>query len=71
MDDPFGLDDLLDFDDPLDLASPFGLALAAGVVLDEDDERDECACWCPCTREVDGPDEVCERCEGGQHGDGQ
>ena len=63
------MDDLFDLTDPLDLASPFGLAVAAGVVLDED-ERDECTCWCPCTREVDGPEEICDACADGQHEEG-
>ena len=60
------MDDLFDVTDPLDLASPFGLAVAAGVVLDED-ERDECACWCPCANEVDEPDEICDACTDGRH----
>ena len=62
------MDDLFDVTDPLDLASPFGLAVAVGVVLDED-ERDECACWCPCANEVDEPDEICDACVDGQHED--
>ena len=61
------MDDLFDLTDPLDVTEAVGFALVAGAVLDDDPH--ECRCWCPCTRETDPPDDLCEECTEGRHED--